>query len=192
MLSRATIRWKCAFTHINALSRKNLTDARAVNANDVSTPLDTGAAFGGITGIAPSRRMIVTCMWGVSDPLRARRGAKKGAAKWGSLTPRWSSSGSDSDAESGTGGTERRRRPAGGCSRARTSSIDGRQLRDARIDSPNESCATQGNGAPEFWFPDPVPPFECRHEQPGEERFARVIVAPTVARAASGTGEAAL
>jgi len=31
--------------------------------------------------------MIVTCMWGVSDPLRAARGAKKGAAKWGSLTP---------------------------------------------------------------------------------------------------------
>jgi hypothetical protein len=44
-------------------------------------------AFGGLTGIAPSRRMIATCMWGVSDPLRAGRGAKKGAAKWGSLTP---------------------------------------------------------------------------------------------------------
>ena len=27
---------------------------------------------------------------GVSDPLRAARGAKKGAAKWGSLTPRLS------------------------------------------------------------------------------------------------------
>jgi hypothetical protein len=90
VLSRVTIRWKCAFTHINALSRKNLTDARAFNANDVSTPLDTGAAFGGITGIAPSRRMIVTCMWGVSNRLRAWRGAKKAAAKWGSLTPHWS------------------------------------------------------------------------------------------------------
>ena len=33
--------------------------ARAVNANDVRTALDTGAAFGGVTGIAPSRRMIV-------------------------------------------------------------------------------------------------------------------------------------
>jgi hypothetical protein len=51
------------------------------NANDVRTALDTGAAFGGVPGIAPSRRMIVTCMWGVSDPLRAGRGAKKGAAK---------------------------------------------------------------------------------------------------------------
>jgi len=60
--------------------------ARATNANDVRTP-STRAAFAGVTGIAPSRRMIVTCMWGVSDPPRARRGAKKGAAKWGSLTP---------------------------------------------------------------------------------------------------------
>ena len=64
--------------------------ARVVNANDVRTALDTGAAFAGVTGIASSRRMIVTCMWGVSDPLRAGRGAKKGAAKWGSLTPRLS------------------------------------------------------------------------------------------------------
>jgi ribosomal protein L11 methylase PrmA len=53
---------------MNAVSRKNLTDARAVNPNDVRAALDTGAAFGGVTGIAPSRRMTATCMWGVSDP----------------------------------------------------------------------------------------------------------------------------
>src|SRR5687767_780283 len=29
-LSLAAIRWKCAFTHLNAVSRKNLTDAGAV------------------------------------------------------------------------------------------------------------------------------------------------------------------
>ena len=67
MLSRAAIQRKCAFTDMNAASRKNLTDARAVNANDVRPALDTGAAFGGVTGIAPSRRMTATCMWGVSD-----------------------------------------------------------------------------------------------------------------------------
>ena len=60
--SQAEIQCECAFTYMNAVSRKNLTDARAVNANDVRTALDTGAAFGGVTGIAPSRRMIVTCM----------------------------------------------------------------------------------------------------------------------------------
>ena len=68
MLSRAAIQRKCAFPYMNAVSRKNLTDARAVNPNDVRTALDTGAAFGGVTGIAPSRRMTATCMWGVSDP----------------------------------------------------------------------------------------------------------------------------
>jgi len=61
VLSRAAIRRKCAFTYMNAVSRKNLTDARAVNASHVSTTLDTAAAFGGVSGIAPSRRMIVTC-----------------------------------------------------------------------------------------------------------------------------------
>ena len=68
MLSRAAIQRKCAFTYMNAVSRKNLTDTRAGNANDVRTALDPGAAFGGVTGIATSRRMTATCMWGVSDP----------------------------------------------------------------------------------------------------------------------------
>ena len=44
--SQAEIRWKCAFTYINAVSRKNLTDARAVDANDVDTASETGGAFG--------------------------------------------------------------------------------------------------------------------------------------------------
>jgi hypothetical protein len=52
-------------------------------------PRSTVSAFDGVAGIAPSRRMIVTCMWGVSDPLRVGRRAEKGAAKWGSLTPHW-------------------------------------------------------------------------------------------------------
>jgi hypothetical protein len=47
---------------MNAVSRKDLTDARAVNPNDVRTALDTRAALGGVIGIAPSRRMIVTGM----------------------------------------------------------------------------------------------------------------------------------
>ena len=126
MLSQAAIRWKCAFTYMNAVSRKNLTDALAVDANDVDTAADTGGALNDGSDRARFSLDERECIWGVSDPRRAERGAKKGAAQWGSLTPRWSSGGSDSDAESVTGGTERRRRPAGGCSRARTSSIDGR------------------------------------------------------------------
>ena len=54
------------------------TRARAVNANDVRTAVDTGGAFGGVNGIAPSRRMIVTCMWGVSDPRRSGAGTASG------------------------------------------------------------------------------------------------------------------
>ena len=68
MPSRVEIQCECAFTYMNAVFRKNLTDARPQDANDERTALDTGAAFGGVAGIVPSRRMIVTCMWGVSDP----------------------------------------------------------------------------------------------------------------------------
>jgi len=50
---------------------------------------------------------------GVSDPVRAAPGAKSGAAKRGSLTPR-SLLGCDSGADSDNGGTERRRRQTRG------------------------------------------------------------------------------
>jgi hypothetical protein len=59
------------------------------------------------------------------------------------------------------------------------------------VDSPNDSCLTQGNGAPEFWFPHPVPPSRVQTWQPGKQRAARVTVAPTLARADPGTGEEA-
>ena len=69
MLSRAVIRRKCAFTlYERSFPEEPDRRSRAVNVNDVRTAHDTGAAFGGVTGIALSRRMIVTCMWGVSDP----------------------------------------------------------------------------------------------------------------------------
>jgi hypothetical protein len=72
---------------MNAFFRKNLTEALAGDANDEDTALDPCGAFGGVIGIGLSRRTNVTRTSGVSDPRRAGRGAKKGAAKWGSLTP---------------------------------------------------------------------------------------------------------
>jgi hypothetical protein len=87
VLSRAAIRWKCAFTYMNANSGKNLTDARAVSANDVRTALDTGAAFGGVTDIAPSRRMTATCTWGVSDPCGPGVGRRRGQPNGGRSRP---------------------------------------------------------------------------------------------------------
>jgi hypothetical protein len=165
---QAEIRCECAFTCMNAVSRKNLTDARAVVANHVRTALDTGAALGGVIGIAPSRRMIVTRMWGVSDPQRAGRGAKKGAAKWGSLTPHCRFARLRQRRRLATGGKERRRQwyPNSQTSK----NMDGPHVRhrsnDAR-DRPARRFLSRGNGAPEFRFPHPVPLSRVQTRQPG-------------------------
>jgi hypothetical protein len=94
---------------MNAVFRKNLTEALAGDANNEDTALDPGGAFSAVTGIALSRRTIVTSTSGVSDPLRAGRVAKKGAARWGSLTPTVELLGCDNGVDCATGGTERRR-----------------------------------------------------------------------------------
>jgi hypothetical protein len=41
--SQAEIQCECAFTYMNAVFRKNLTDALAVDANDIDTASDTAA-----------------------------------------------------------------------------------------------------------------------------------------------------
>jgi hypothetical protein len=59
-----------------------------------------GALFG---------RMSKPCTWGVSDPLPTGLGAKKGGAKWGSLTPRLPPTAAATDARGASaGGTMRR------------------------------------------------------------------------------------
>ena len=40
---QAEVQCECAFTYMNAVSRKNLTSALAVDANDVDTAADTAA-----------------------------------------------------------------------------------------------------------------------------------------------------
>jgi hypothetical protein len=87
MPSRAEIQCECAFTHMNARSRQNLSDAATAQMNRERGGRRKGGALDSVIGIALSRRTIMTCMWGVSDPRRVGRGAKMGAAKWGSLTP---------------------------------------------------------------------------------------------------------
>jgi hypothetical protein len=94
---------------MNANSGKNLTDARAVSANDVRTALDTGAAFGGVTDIAPSRRMTATCTWGVSDPCGAGVGRRRGQPSGGRSRPTVDMLSYDSGVDCDTGGTKRRR-----------------------------------------------------------------------------------
>ena len=85
--SQAEIRCECAFSDMNARSRQNLSEAATARMNRVRSGRGKGGALASVLGMALSRRTTVTGMRGVSDPLRAGRGAKKGAAKWGSLTP---------------------------------------------------------------------------------------------------------
>jgi hypothetical protein len=61
--SQVEIRCGCAFTYMNAVFRKYLTEALAGVANDEDTAVYTGGASSSVTGIALSRRTIVTCTW---------------------------------------------------------------------------------------------------------------------------------
>jgi hypothetical protein len=60
---RVEIQCECAFTCMNADFRKNLTDARAVDANDVNTAFDTSDALGDGRDRARFCRTTATCIW---------------------------------------------------------------------------------------------------------------------------------
>jgi hypothetical protein len=79
----AMIQSECALTLENAGSRRNLTDA-LIRTERLTT---RGAALDNECGRVQFDRTNETRKWGVSDPLGTGLGAKKGAAKWGSLTP---------------------------------------------------------------------------------------------------------
>ena len=74
MLSQVDIRCECAFTYMNAVFRKNLTDALAVRANRVDDTSDTGGALDDGTDRARSCRTTRTCFRGVSDPRKLGAG----------------------------------------------------------------------------------------------------------------------
>ena len=116
MLSRAAIRRKCAFTYMNAVSRKNLTGARAVNANDVRIALDTGAAFGRCHrhhGVSPDDRDMHV---GRVRPPEGRPWGEEGGSQVGvAHAPLSDLLRCDGGADSVTGGRERRRRQTSGC-----------------------------------------------------------------------------
>jgi hypothetical protein len=66
--SQAEIQCECAFTYMNAFCRKSLTDALAVDTNDLDTAGDTGGALNDVRDRARFCRTNATCIWGVSDP----------------------------------------------------------------------------------------------------------------------------
>jgi hypothetical protein len=106
--------------------------------------------------------MIVTCMWGVSDSLRAARGAKKGAANWGS--PRLLPYAVATPAEVEHG--RHRAPPVSWLRSARLASTSGEGAAHAQLDKAAATGRTErvkrGNGAPESPFPQPVPPLSGR------------------------------
>jgi hypothetical protein len=72
---------------MNAVFRKNLTDALAVEANDMDNASETGGAFGDDRDRARFCRTTSTYIWGVSDPRKLGAGTAIGGWQRGSLTP---------------------------------------------------------------------------------------------------------
>ena len=85
--SQAQIQCECAFTYMNAVFRKNLTDALAVDANHADIASHTSGAFGDGRDRARFCRTKATCIWGVSDPYQLKHGAVIGGWQRASLTP---------------------------------------------------------------------------------------------------------
>jgi hypothetical protein len=90
---------------MNAVIRKNLTDALAVDAKDVDTASDTSGVFGDGRDRTRFCRTIATCVWGVSDPLPTGPG---GVAEGVAHAPDASVTAPDSRADCDTGVKERR------------------------------------------------------------------------------------
>jgi hypothetical protein len=90
--SQAEIQCECAFTYMNAVLRKNLTDTVAIDANDGDIASDTGGALNDRKDRARFCRTNATCTSGVSDPRFSGRQTSKGGWQGGSLTPQMSAS----------------------------------------------------------------------------------------------------
>jgi hypothetical protein len=154
MPSQTEIQCECAFTYMNARSRQNLSDAATAAMNRARSGRRKGGALDNGIGMALSRRTTVTCMGGVSDPLRAGRGAKKGAARWGSLTPRLSLCSAATAAPAG----DRRHSEATNWQEDRASIIVQRTMRAVYSTTVRESA--RGTVLPSFGSPT-LFPFSC-------------------------------
>jgi len=106
--SQAEIQCECAFTYMNAVFRKNLTEALAVGANGVDDTSDTAGALNDDTDRARSCRTTGTCFWGVSDPENWARDRVRGVEEGVAHAPDNSSTAADRRAHGDTGGTKRR------------------------------------------------------------------------------------
>ena len=152
-----------------------------------------GALDSGI-GMALSGRTIATCMWGVSDPLRAGRGAKKGAARWGSLTPRLSLCAAATVAP--TGDRRHRAPPASGPKSQTGKNMNAYLLASGEhpaLSEPGLLHQPPGTVLPSFGSPTPFPPSQVQTRATREREGGCVKLPPRGAAADHATGgEAAL
>jgi hypothetical protein len=154
----AAIRRKCAFTYMNAVSRRNLTDARAINANDVRTALDTGAAFGGVRhrAVSPDDRDMHV---GSERPLEGRAWGEEGGSRMGvahaplPLCSAATAAPTAAPAAQGAAGSEPQ-----AIGRQEHLGSMGRGRQRERSALRRRGWSGRGNGAPEFRFPPLVPP----------------------------------
>jgi hypothetical protein len=124
----------------------------------VRTALDTCVAFGGVAGIAPSRRTIETCMWGRERPSEGRTWGEEGGSEMGvAHAPLTAPLGCDSGADSRPAAQSAAgdRSEAADWQEDKASSIV--QRANATFVLRDQSRCQPGNGAPDFWFPHPVP-----------------------------------
>ena len=87
MPSQAWIRCECAFTYMNAVFRKNLTDTFSVDATAVDTAFGTGRRSRRWHDRARLCRTTVTYIWGVSDPRNWARERRSGGGRGGRSRP---------------------------------------------------------------------------------------------------------
>jgi len=77
-----------ALTYMNASSGQNLSDALMANENVTHTRVEPRSALDGVTDTARLRRTNVTCIWGVSDPLRQSAESRPEGGRGGRSRPR--------------------------------------------------------------------------------------------------------
>ena len=173
MLSRAAIQRECAFTYMNAVSRKNLTDARAVDANDVRTALNAGAGDRRChrhRAVSPDDRDMHV---GRERPPEGRARGEEGGSQMGvahALLAALLGCDSGADSRPAAQSAAGCRREAADWQEDRASVIVQRTMRP--LYSANIQGVSRGTVLPSFGSPTLFPPLESRHGQPGRAKAA--------------------
>jgi len=171
-VSGGAFRCECAFTYINAVFRENLTVARAQECEPRAHSARHRRRIRRCHRHRAVSRDDVAMHVGRERPLRAGRGAQKGAAEWGSLTPRCTLC---SVATAAPTSDRRHKAPPAADGKPRIGKKMGvRHCAAERCDPVLRETVrlSAGNGAPEFRVPHPVPSEVSSDPLPGKSRRA--------------------